>query len=171
MTTATQIADLVARQMIQDHIKHCDKNGIHVRDALSRIEEGQNNLWKAITRGREWRFKMVLSVLGFMAILLVGLVAYVWQSSPASAAHDGKRTCFSTHEMMVEWMLKTHAQANIWHGLVRGTTVRLYQSDITGEWTTTAAEGESSFECTFSNGIAGTKLPFIERPVRGRAHD
>jgi len=81
----TVIEDPVARAQIAAHIKTCETHDGEFRAALKRIEFGQDNLWKAITRGRETRFRMVMSVVGFMALILLGLIAYIWTTSLSGA--------------------------------------------------------------------------------------
>jgi len=166
-----QFEDPVARAQIAAHIETCDKRDGEFRDSLDRIEKGQDNLWKALTRGREVRFKMLLMAVSFLLMLLVGLIAFIWTSSPAAASHNVPPQAVDeaqgaldsgcgTHPEMVEYMLKQWGAANIWHGLITGTTVRLYQSDTTGVWWTTGEDNKR--ECLMSTGTAGTKLPFRE---------
>lgn len=78
-----------------------------------------------------------------------------------------------THAAIKAYMLMEMGQANIWHGLAvappngGGITVRIYQNDDTGNWTTTMVrERGIDEECIESKGVGGVKMPFVERPTR-----
>ena len=159
---ATNFEDPVARQMIADHIRHCDKNAAILHDALATIARGQDNLWKAITRGRETRFRMLIGVVSFLIITLAGLIGYIWQSSPAGAA-DRVAVCYNPAQSAAAYLSVIHNQYPIWSGLsINDSTIKLYQAE-NGDWTVTVQQADRP-ECEYSWGSLGLKMP-SPRPV------
>jgi hypothetical protein len=154
---ATQMEDPVARQAIADHVRHCDQERISTSAALQRIEAGQQTIWKAISRGRETRFRMVLAIVGFLVLVLVGLLGYIWQSSPAGATE-----CID-HLHYEDVMKEQFDQHFIWEGVAtNGAVTRIYQGyGAAGSWTQTV-EQPPLCERFFGGGSAGKKIGTIQ---------
>jgi hypothetical protein len=154
---ANGFEDPVARSQIADHIKHCDARSVEVSNALERIEEGQGNIWSAISKGREVRFKMLISIVGFLLLLLVGLISFIWQSSPAGAQ---EMRC-GTHADTMGYLKDSEGQTIVWEGWsLNGYHIRLYQNSSDNRWTTTVDRHVNiDYECVYSKGSAGSSSP------------
>tara|TARA_Y100000310_G_C20420875_1_gene686629 strand:- start:53 stop:349 length:297 start_codon:yes stop_codon:yes gene_type:complete len=93
-----------------------------------------------------------------MRYFIIIILASIFASLHANAQEINR--C-DTHAEIEAYLLTDFGEEAIWHGLsVDGITVRIYQSDDTGNWTTTVVrDGQLDRECIYSLGIAGTKVP------------
>ena len=131
--------DLVARQMIVDHEKHCDKRDEVITGGMRDINQNCTRIWKEIGRGRSVRFKLLVTMMMFLLALIVGLVGYIFTSSQAAA--EPYVTCLS-HEDMAEALAKTYGETVLFEGPAkRGYYFRLYFDVLNGSWTVTGESG------------------------------
>ena len=65
--------DEVARQLLDRHIQDCDKR-------MERIEEMFNEMWGAIDAFRNWRTRLLQGAIGFLLMLTISLVGYIWKT-------------------------------------------------------------------------------------------
>ena len=80
--------DAVARQMIRDHQNVSAERAATYTRTLLRMDQKFDMIWKEISRGRAMRARIMIAILGFMATLIVTLIAYIWSTSPAGAAYN-----------------------------------------------------------------------------------
>ena len=122
--------DLVARQMIVDHEKHCDKRDEVITGGMRDINQNCTRIWKEISRGRSVRFKLLVTMMMFLLALIVGLVGYIFTNSQAAA--EPYVTCLS-HEDMAEALAKTYGETVLFEGPAkRGYYFRLYFDVLDG---------------------------------------
>ena len=139
--------DPVARQMIKDHVSACAERADVYTHTLQRMDQKFDMIWKEISWGRTVRFKLLVTVIMFLTALIVALIAYIWQSSPAA----GAPFCLS-HTAMEDHLRRTFGEKIMFEAkrARSGFTVRIYVNAERRTWSLAGERNE--LECLPDSG-------------------